>query len=108
MFLMFGWQPRIKDLGPVVRCPCRRCNDDDAAWHLYTISMWISLFLIPVLPTGVENWLRCRECGDGIHLHPDQNALIRKGDPADDPTVMHWVQTYQRGAHGAPPDDAAH
>ena len=94
MFLMFGWTPRNEDEGPVVTTECRSCGQS-SAWHLHSVTMWISLFFVRVLPTGTEFWLRCHRCGDGFELGDDRNALIRRGDPADDPTVMQWIRAHQ-------------
>jgi len=93
---VFGWQPKSIDEGPVVTAECRACGGA-APWHLYSVTMWISLFFVKVLPTGVEHWLRCAGCGDGMPLSADRNELIRRGDPDDDPTIIGWIREHQRG-----------
>ena len=91
MLLVFGWTPRNLDEGPVVTCECPACGQN-VPWHLHSVTMWLSLFFVRVLPTGSEFWLRCTNCGHGFELGDDRNALIRRGDPADDPTVISWIR----------------
>ena len=92
--MVFGWLPKNVDEGAVVETSCARCGAS-RAWHLHTVTMWISLFFVRVLPTGVEHWLRCADCGDGLGLSADQNALIRQGNDADDPTIVSWIDKHQ-------------
>lgn len=91
---MFGWQPRNQDLGPVVEAECQTCRSR-TPWHLHAVTMWISFFFLRVLPTGTESWLRCHGCGDGFALGADRSAVVRRGDPADDPVVEQWIAIYQ-------------
>lgn len=101
MFFVFGWTPRSVDEGLVVTTHCRVCGQP-RPWHLHTVTMWISLFFFRVLPTGNEFWLRCDVCGDGFELGNSRNELIRRGDPADDPTIVEWI----RGHQGSGPPDS--
>lgn len=97
---MFGWEPRSSDLGPVVEAECRACAQT-TPWHLHAVTMWISFFFVRVLPTSTEGWLRCNGCGDGFALGADRNELVRRGDSADDPTIVQWIAIYQ-GRGGTP------
>ncbi len=91
---MFGWQPLNKDLGPVVEAQCSDCGRK-TPWHLHAVTMWISFFFVRVLPTGTESWLRCDGCGDGFALGADRDAVVRLGDPDNDPTIEQWIAIYQ-------------
>ncbi|MEM6638548.1 MAG: hypothetical protein AAF610_01460 [Pseudomonadota bacterium] len=84
----------------MVETSCQACGQE-RPWHLHTVTMWLSLFLVRVLPTGNEFWLRCAGCGDGFQLGNERNAVIRRGDPADDPAVISWIRMHQ-GVSGNP------
>jgi len=51
MFFIFGYGPRTKDLGFDQHRTCQHCNNH-TRWRRIEVTNWITLFFIPVIPTG--------------------------------------------------------
>lgn len=64
MFFIFGWGPRVKDLGPEEYRTCTNCNNHQQ-WRRSEVSNWVTLFFIPVIPTGSKTSVHCPICGYG-------------------------------------------
>ena len=64
MFFIFGWGPRMKDLGPDDFRTCTHCNNHQQ-WRRIEATNWITLFFIPVIPTGRKVSVQCPICGFG-------------------------------------------
>jgi len=68
MFFIFGWGHRkVQDHGRVARRLCPHCRNDEP-WQLLTVSEWITLFFIPVIPTSRKHLTMCPICGYAIEL----------------------------------------
>ena len=64
MFFIFGWGPRVKDLGPAGHRTCQNCNNHQE-WRRFEETNWVTLFFIPVIPTGRKTTVNCPICGHG-------------------------------------------
>jgi hypothetical protein len=64
MFFIFGWGPRVKDLGPDDFRTCTHCNNHQQ-WRRTEATNWITLFFIPVIPTSRKVSVQCPICGFG-------------------------------------------
>jgi len=64
MFFLFGWGPRAKDLGADEYRTCTHCNNHQQ-WRRTEVTNWITLFFIPVIPTGRKVSVQCPICGFG-------------------------------------------
>ena len=61
-FFIFGYGPRVKDLGAAGYRNCPRCANQ-AMWRRTESTNWVTLFFIPVLPTGSTTVVSCPICG---------------------------------------------
>ncbi len=64
MFFIFGYGPRVKDLGLDQYRTCKRCNNH-TQWRRTEVTNWITLFFIPVIPTGRKRLVQCPICSHG-------------------------------------------
>ncbi|MDX2473539.1 MAG: zinc-ribbon domain-containing protein, partial [Candidatus Krumholzibacteria bacterium] len=64
MFFIFGYGPRTKELGPDVERNCPNCNNR-RVWQRFEERNWVSLFFIPVIPTGRKRMTLCPVCNYG-------------------------------------------
>jgi hypothetical protein len=64
MFVVFGWGPRVKDLGPDRERDCPNCHNR-RVWQRWEQTNWITLFFIPVIPTGRKRLRQCPICSFG-------------------------------------------
>ncbi len=70
--IIFGWGHQMrKKLGPVFKHHCDHCNNEDY-WILHKISVWFTLFFIPVFPYERNFLLLCPICTYGIKLDSNQ------------------------------------
>ena len=64
MFFIFGYGPRTTDLGLDVERNCPNCNNR-RQWQRIWQANWITLFFIPVIPTGRKTLTVCPVCNFG-------------------------------------------
>ena len=64
MFFIFGYGPRSKDLGFDQHRTCTHCNNH-TQWRRSEVTNWVTLFFIPVIPTGRKRWVQCPICSYG-------------------------------------------
>jgi len=64
MFLIFGYGPRTKDLGLDIERDCPNCHNR-RQWHRIRETNWVTLFFIPVIPTGSKQKTLCPVCNFG-------------------------------------------
>jgi hypothetical protein len=73
--LIFGYGPRKpKDLGPVAPARCPSCGNE-VEFHLLQQRRWVSLFFVPVIPTGADHGLVCPLCQHSVGLDAHQGRL---------------------------------
>jgi predicted RNA-binding Zn-ribbon protein involved in translation (DUF1610 family) len=65
-FFIFGYGPRVKDLGAAGYRDCARCGNH-TLWRRTETANWVTLFFVPVLPTGRAVRIQCPVCG---HAEP--------------------------------------
>ena len=69
MFFIFGWGTQTtKEYGPVDIYHCNHCNNDKP-WVVMSRTSWFTLFFIPIIPYGSDNFLICPICKYGVSLH---------------------------------------
>ncbi|RKZ12163.1 zinc-ribbon domain-containing protein [bacterium] len=61
-FFIFGYGPRVKDLGSAGARDCPRCGNN-TEWRRAETTNWVSLFFVPVLPLGRTTTVNCPICG---------------------------------------------
>ena len=64
MFFIFGYGPRVKDLGFDQHRTCQHCNNH-TQWRRVEVTNWVTLFFIPVIPTGRKRLVQCPICSYG-------------------------------------------
>ncbi len=63
MFFIFGWGHRkVQDHGATPPRLCPRCHNSQP-WRLLTVSEWITIFFLPLIPTGKRHLTVCPVCG---------------------------------------------
>ncbi len=64
MFFIFGYGPRVKDLGPDQYRTCKHCGNHQQ-WRRSEVVNWITLFFVPVIPLGRKKSVHCPICSWG-------------------------------------------
>lgn len=113
--LIFGYGPRRpRDLGPVAPARCPACGNQ-VEFHLLQQRSWVSLFFVPVIPTGARHLLVCPICQHAVGLDTHQGRLAHGLASAradhlagrlDDDAYRAQVDAFWRAA-GATRDDEA-
>ncbi len=76
MVLIFGWgQSEARDLGEVAPALCPNCHNVVALHHVRTKKS-VSLYFVPVMPYGGDEYLLCPICCRGLQLTPPQKAQV--------------------------------
>jgi hypothetical protein len=121
MVLIFGWgQSEARDLGEVAPALCPNCHNVVGLHHVRTKKS-VSLYFVPVVPYGGDEYLLCPICRHGLQLTAVQKpqvaemahatTALRHGVMAQDAyaqrVLAFWAQmgnpTYAPGAAGASP-----
>lgn len=64
MFFIFGYGPRVKDLGLDRYRTCEHCNNH-TQWRRTEVTNWVTLFFVPVIPAGRKRLVQCPICSFG-------------------------------------------
>jgi hypothetical protein len=76
MVLIFGWgQSDARDLGEVAPALCPNCHNV-VALHRVRTKKAVSLFFVPVMPYGGDDYLLCPICRHGLQLTPVQKPQV--------------------------------
>ena len=76
MVLIFGWGAGAgKDLGAVAPAVCPNCHNDVLMHHIRSEKK-VSLYFIPVIPYGSNEYLACPTCRQGLQFRPEQRYKI--------------------------------
>ena len=77
MVVIFGWGAGgTKDLGEVAPLTCPNCHN--GVWlHYIHSEKQISLYFVPLMPYGSDEYLACPICRAGIQLRPEQAPAVR-------------------------------
>ena len=66
--IIVGWgKTKVKEYGPVVPLKCEHCNNHKG-WILKKVSVWTTLFFIPIAPYKIDYILCCPICFYGYKL----------------------------------------
>ena len=63
-FFILGYGPRTKDCGLDVERDCPHCHNR-RPWRRLTRTNWVTLFFIPIIPTGTKHLTQCPICSFG-------------------------------------------
>ena len=74
--LIFGWgQGSVDDRGEVAPVRCPNCHND-VFLHLVRSTKEVSLYFVPVMPYGTDEYLVCRVCGHGLHVALEHQSAV--------------------------------
>jgi len=74
--LIFGWgQGSVDDRGEVAPIRCPNCHND-VFLHLVRSTKEVSLYFVPVMPYGTDEYLVCRVCGHGLHVALEHQSAV--------------------------------
>ena len=78
MVLIFGWGAgQAQDLGEVAPTTCPNCHNQVFLHHIRS-DKHVSLYFIPLVPYGSNEYLSCPICRHGLQIHPDQQAAVAR------------------------------
>jgi uncharacterized protein YbaR (Trm112 family) len=94
MVLIFGWGSGVtQDLGEVAPVVCPNCHNH-VLLHDIRSEKRVSLFFVPLVPYGSNQYLACPICRHGLQLRPENRpavdrmraatSLMRKGSLRED------------------------
>ena len=92
MFIIWGFGKRtIRRYGKVDGSICGNCNNK-VQRELIKMTMWVTLFFIPIIPYRTERLLVCPICGVTQRLSkPEFEELINDGlQPAESPAASYY------------------
>jgi uncharacterized protein YbaR (Trm112 family) len=76
MVVIFGWGAgEAQDLGEVAPTTCPNCHNEVFLHHIRSEKR-ISLYFIPLVPYGSNEYLACPICRHGLGLRPEHRAAV--------------------------------
>lgn len=79
MPIIFGWgYKKTKNHGPAYKKKCDNCHNE-SEYTLIEISIWFTLFFIPVFPYERHYLLMCPICGNGFELNKQAFEELKAG-----------------------------
>lgn len=76
MFIIRGrWRQMIKNIWPVHKLLCSHCHNENF-FFLQRISVWFTLFFIPIFPYKWYHFLYCPTCNYWFKLSYDEAAKM--------------------------------
>lgn len=101
MLIVFGWGHQKRyDFGPVAMARCEHCGNN-VGWRLLEVSVWFSLFFVPVFPYSRRRFLLCPICSYGLELTTEQFRTLRDGPPLTPSAVFGYPRLAQDRKHAA-------
>lgn len=111
MVVIFGWGAgEAKDLGEIAPTTCPNCRNQVFLHHIRSEKR-VSLYFIPLVPYGSNEYLACPICRQGMQIGPQHHpalasmraatALYRKGGLAE-PAYRASVERFWAGLGVAP------
>jgi hypothetical protein len=74
--LIFGWgHGPVEDRGEVVPVRCPNCHND-VFLHKVRSTKRVSLFFVPVMPYGTDEYLVCPVCGHGLQIALEHQSAV--------------------------------
>jgi len=75
--VIFGWGPgKQEDLGQVAPCVCPNCHNQVFLHHVRSKKS-VSLYFVPVVPYGTDEYMVCPVCSRGLGISRAQLPYIR-------------------------------
>ena len=85
MVLIFGWGAgEAQDLGEVAPAVCPNCHNHVFMHHIKSEKK-VSLYFVPLIPYGTDEYLACPTCRHGLQLRPEQRDGGREHAVGDIP-----------------------
>ena len=76
MVVIFGWgSGEARDLGEVAPLACPNCNNQVFLHQIHSDKR-VSLYFIPIMPYGSNEYLACPICRAGMELGPHHRAVV--------------------------------
>ena len=76
MVVIFGWgSGEAQDLGEVAPTTCPNCHNAVFLHHIRSEKR-VSLYFIPLVPYGSNEYLACPICRHGLQLQPERRAAV--------------------------------
>ena len=98
MVVIFGWGAGdAKDLGEVAPLTCPNCHNEVFLHHIRSEKK-VSLYFVPLIPYGSNEYLACPICRHGLQVRPDQRPAINEMRAA---TSVFRRGAYQQDAYRA-------
>jgi hypothetical protein len=78
MVVIFGWGAgEARDFGEVAPTTCPNCHNQVFLHHIRS-DKHVSLYFVPVVPYGSDEYLACPICRAGIRIHPAQRGAVTR------------------------------
>ena len=78
MVVIFGWGTgEGQDLGEVAPVTCPNCHNHVLLHHIRSEKK-VSLYFIPLIPYGTDEYLACPVCRNGLQLKPENQAAVNQ------------------------------
>ena len=98
MVLIFGWGAgEAKDLGEVAPAVCPNCHNHVFMHHIRSEKK-VSLYFVPVIPYGTDEYLACPTCRHGLQIRPEQRPEVNAMQAA---TTQYRLGRYLVDAYAA-------
>ncbi len=98
MVLIFGWGAgEAKDLGAVAPAVCPNCHNQ-VFMHYIRSEKKVSLYFVPVMPYGTDEYLACPTCHQGLQIRPEQRPEVTSMQAA---TTQYRLGRYLADAYTA-------
>ena len=76
MVVIFGWGAgKAKDFGEVAPTTCPTCHNQVFLHHIRSDKR-VSLYFIPLVQYGSDEYLACPICRSGLQIHPGQRGAV--------------------------------
>ena len=76
MVLIFGWGGGpVEDRGEVAALRCPNCHNA-VFFHKIRSTRQVSLFFVPVMPYGTDEYLICPVCRHGLQIAPSHQSTV--------------------------------
>ena len=76
MVVIFGWGAgEAQDLGEVAPTTCPNCHNQVFLHHVKSEKR-ISLYFVPLIPYGTDEYLACPICRHGLQLRPENRPAV--------------------------------
>jgi uncharacterized protein YbaR (Trm112 family) len=98
MVVIFGWGAgEAQDLGEVAPAVCPNCHNHVFMHHIRS-EKEVSLYFVPLIPYGTDEYLACPTCRQGLQLRPEQRTEVQsmQAATAQFRRGKYLAETYQK------------